>query len=332
MTPNSVFQGFLRDIEPSATTKANASSAHTALRDFLSKHEEFGQVLEKTFLSGSYKRDTAIRPKVAEGEVERPDVDIIVVTNHTLDDSPEAVVELLYKAVKDGYSVVRKQQRSVGVETDKASMDVVPIIAPYGEDGPFYIPDRKLEKWVETNPPRHTQWTTETNEAAGKRFKPLVKLMKWWRCESPTVSKRPKGFVMECITAECMDKSETHYGELFAKTLEGVVCKYRVWIELGVLPHIEDPGVPGNSVTDGMTFAAFEGFYRKAEVHAKKAREALAEEDPEKSTKLWREIFGDRFPKVKSTKAAGLLGAAAAPRTALFPDRPVRPNKPSGFA
>jgi hypothetical protein len=54
MTPNSVFQDFLRDIEPSATTKANASSAHTALRDFLSKHEEFRQVLEKTFLSGSY--------------------------------------------------------------------------------------------------------------------------------------------------------------------------------------------------------------------------------------------------------------------------------------
>ena len=28
-------------------------------------------------------------------------------------------------------------------------------------DGKLYIPDRKLSKWVETNPPRHTEWTTE---------------------------------------------------------------------------------------------------------------------------------------------------------------------------
>ncbi len=332
MTSNSVFKDLLRDIEPSRTTKARASNAHTALRNFLSKHEDFGKVHVKTFLSGSYKRDTAIRPKTAEGEVERPDVDIIVLTNQTLTDSPAAVVDSLCKAIRSGYSNVRRQQRSVGVETEQASMDVAPIIAPFGDDGPFFIPDRKLEQWIETNPPQHTQWTTETNEAAGGRFKPLVKLMKWWRRENPTVSKRPKGFVMECITAECMDVDKTHYGELFAKALDGVVSRYRMSVLLEQVPRIDDPGVPGNSVTDGMTFAAFEGFYRKAEAHAEKAREALSEQDLDKATTLWREIFGDRFPKVKSTKSAALLATAAAPRTALFPDRPVRPNKPSGFA
>ncbi|MFQ5851381.1 MAG: nucleotidyltransferase [Candidatus Binatia bacterium] len=332
MTPKSVFEDFLRDIEPSPTTKANASSAHTTLREFLSKHEEFREVHKTTFLSGSYKRATVIRPKAPEGEVERPDVDIIVVTSYSLSDSPAAVLELLYGTLKDGYSTVRKQQRSVRVETNNAVMDVVPMIAPYGDDGPFYIPDRKLEQWVETNPPRNTQWTTDMNNAAGGRFKPLVKLMKWWRRENPTVSKKPKGFVIECVTAECMDKSEKHYGELFAKTLEGVACRYAVWVQLQVVPHIEDPGVPGNSVTEGMTFAAFEGFYRKAETHAKKARKALKEDDPEKATELWHEIFGERFPTMHSTKASGLLAAAAVPRTATFPARPVLPNKPSGFA
>jgi len=331
-TPKSTFDDFLRDIEPSRTTKARASSAHAALRDFLSKHQDFGKVHEKTFLSGSYKRDTAIRPKNSDGDVERPDVDVIVQTNHLLADNPDDVVDSLYSAVKSGYSNVRKQQRSVGVETEQASMDVVPIIAPYGDAGPFYIPDRKLETWVQTDPPRHTQWTTEMNDVAGGRFKPLVKLTKWWRRENPTVSKRPKGFVMECITAECMDKNETHYGELFAGALGGVVSNYGPSVDAGLIPHITDPGVPGNSVTDGMTFAAFEGFYRKAEAHAKLARQALEEEDPDTATELWRRVFGDRFPKVKSTKAASLLGVAAAPRTALFPDRPVKPNKPGGFA
>ena len=332
MTPNSRFEDFLRDIEPSRTTKTRASNAHTAMREFLSTHEDFGEFHETSFLSGSYKRDTAIRPKASEGGVERPDVDIIVQTNHTLSDSPADVVDALFAAVNSGYSNVRKQQRSVGVETGNASMDVVPVIAPDGDDGPFYIPDRKLEEWVETNPPRHTQWTTETNQAAEGRFKPLVKLMKWWRRENPTVSKRPKGFVIECITAECMAMDERHYGESFAKTLEGIVSTYGNWVLLEQVPRIEDPGVPGHSVTEGMTFAAFEGFYRKAEAHAKKARAALATDDSEEATKLWRAIFGDRFPQVKSTSATGLLDKASAPRTAVFPDRPVKPNRPAGFA
>ena len=69
-----------------------------------------GNLLETSFLSGSYKRDTAIRPKASEGAVERPDVDIIVQTTHTLSDSPAHVVDSLYSALKSGYSEVRKQQ------------------------------------------------------------------------------------------------------------------------------------------------------------------------------------------------------------------------------
>jgi hypothetical protein len=121
MTPNSVFNDLLRDIEPSQTTKANAASAHAALRDHLSSHEEFKKVHKKTFLSGSYKRDTAIRPRASGGQVERPEVDVIIVTTHSFNDNPADVLHLLYKAVKDGYATVRKQQRSVGLETAKAA-------------------------------------------------------------------------------------------------------------------------------------------------------------------------------------------------------------------
>ena len=93
MTPNARFEDFLRDIEPSRTTKKHASSAHKSMREFLSTHEDFGEVYERSFLSGSYKRDTAIRPRARQGGVERPDVDIIVQTNHELSDSPADIVD-----------------------------------------------------------------------------------------------------------------------------------------------------------------------------------------------------------------------------------------------
>jgi hypothetical protein len=157
--------------------------------------------------------------------------------------------------------------------------------------------------------------------------------MKWWRRENPTVNKRPKGFVIEVITAECADLAETQYADLFLGTLEGIVSNYAWAIQLETVPRIQDPAVPGNSVTDGMTFDAFKGFYNKAEAHAKLGREAQAEEDEEEALKKWRKIFGDRFPApAKSeSKAAGLLSSAAVPGGLSFPNQPITPRRPGRF-
>ena len=331
MVTQTQFTKFLQDIEPSLTTKSDASTGHTNLRKYLKEDEEFGIFHERDFLSGSYKRDTAIRPKAKQGNVARPDVDIIVVTNHTKNDDPQEVIDLLYGTLKSKYSTIRKQARSVGIETDKVDMDVVPIIAPNGMDGTLYIPDRKKEDWLETNPPKHTSWTTEVNQDSDGRFKPLVKLMKWWRRENPTIAKKPKGFVIECIVAECMDRNETKYGELFVGTLESIVNRYASYINLGLVPHIDDPGVPGNSVTSGITFAAFEGFYNKVKAHAEIGRKALNETDEEKSLKLWRDIFGARFPASGTKKSESLLKSAIVP-SLTFPNRAIEPKKPGGFA
>lgn len=327
--PQARFSELLRDIEPSPTTKRNASSAHEELRSFLKNDQDFEDFHLNDFLSGSYKRDTAIRPRQKGEQVDRPDVDIIVVTNHSSTDAPADVVDLLFDTLKKRYPNIRRQSRSVGIQYYKADMDVVAIIP----DGQMYlIPDRKQVCWIPTNPPGHTAWTITTNTKAGGRFKPLVKLMKWWRRENPTVSNKPKGFVIECITAECMDYQETYYGELFVKTLETIVTRYRTHALLRTVPRIPDPGVSANSVTDGITPEAFLGFYNKAKNHAEIGRRALDETDPEEATKLWRKLFGDRFPKTESSSPESLLAQAVMPGTATFPDKPITPNKPKGFA
>lgn len=334
MTPNARFIELLQDIEPSPSTVADAVSAHQAMRDFLRDHPNFAEQHVRTFLSGSYKRDTAIRPRIYDGVLTRPDVDIIVVTNHVLSDCPKGVVDELYDAIADGYGNIRRQTRSVGVVTSKVDMDVVPIIEPYGEGGGLYIPDRELVKWLSTNPPEHTAWTTRVNNNAGGRFKPLVKLMKWWRRQNPTTGRHPKGFIIECITSECMNYTETHYGELFTRLLESIVTRYALWMSLSIVPYIADPGVPGNSVTSNVSYEDFRSFYDKAKDHAVKARQALHEEDNDEMTRLWREIFGPRFPATTHRKENSLLSAPFAGSTLplTFPNRPVQPNKPAGFA
>ena len=337
MSIQTQFTKFLHDIEPSSTTKRNAGAAQRALRKFLREHDVFKEFHVDTFLSGSYKRDTAIRPRIIDGEETKPDVDIIVVMNCTQSDDPGAVINLLRTVLKDNKDYRFKQPpntRSVGVLTANVDMDVVPIIAPQGMEGTLYIPDRKLESWLETNPPRHTSWTTEVNDASEGQFKPLVKLVKWWRRENPTVSKRPKGFVIECIVAGCMDYYETQYDELFVGVLENIVNRYAWAIDARVVPYIDDPGVPGNSVTDGMTFAAFEGFYSKVRAHAALGRRAQEEQqrDAEKALKIWRQILGSRFPAPGQSASKNLLRAAVPSQGLTFPNRPVLPKKPAGFA
>lgn len=332
MTPNNRFTDFLRDIEPSKTTKAHARQAHLALRDTLRTDTDFSPYHRHTFLSGSYKRETAIRPRIKNGNAHRPDIDIIVVTNCGLNDGPKAVVDAVFSVLNRHYTPTHRQARSVSVTTRQADMDVVPLIDPY-DDGTYHIADRLQSTWLRSNPPGHTQWTTDVNSATGLRFKPLVKLFKWWRRENPTIAKRPKGFVLEVLTAENMNRSEVHYGELFVQLLEKIASRYGWEVSIGQVPMLEDPSLAGNNVFAGLSFPAFEGLYKKIAEHAAIGRAALALEDQDKATEEWRKLFGPRFPKPPIRKSDSLLGSSTATSGLVFPDHPVRPpNKPAGFA
>jgi hypothetical protein len=156
--------------------------------------------------------------------------------------------------------------------------------------------------------------------------------MKWWRRNNPTQDKRPKGFVIEVIAADCMDLEEAYYGELFVRTMESIVEKYQTYVLLQIVPSIPDPAVPGNSVTEGMSVGAFVSFYNKVKAHAELGRQALEETDPEKATELWLKIFGDRFPKTETKKSESTLANAVRASSLTFPDKPITPKKPGGFA
>ncbi len=138
--------------------------------------------------------------------------------------------------------------------------------------------------------------------------------------------------MIECIVAKCMDLRETQYAELFLGTLEEIESQYSWYVDHGTVPHIEDPGVPGNSVLSGVTFSAFKGFYKKVAISAEIGRRALSAGDTEEGLGLWRDVFGSRFPAPANLKNSDLLEDPVAPGSLVFLDKPVRPNKPRGFA
>jgi hypothetical protein len=304
------------------------------MRDHLRNQADFKSRYTSSFLSGSSARDTALRPRKSGDEVDRPDIDIIVVTDFSTNDDPEWVLKKVCRAIEDhgnGYTVERMNRRSVRVETRLAEMDIVPVV----RDGDGYrIADRESGSWQYTNPPVHKTWSEDQNTRFNKRFKPLVKLFKWWRRENPS-GKRPKGFVLEKLVAMHAPTTEAHYGEAFVQLLENIHAAYQFDELTGTKPFIADPAVFGNDILSKVTRAQWWDFVRKVGTYAKIARKAQDAESFEEATRQWRRVFGPRFKTTQVAKASSYGGfAAAAPAsTYAFPSEMAAPiKKPRGFA
>ena len=96
MEMTSYFQGLLRRIEPDAKYVSSAKAAHETLRKQLQTDEDVGQAHMDTFLSGSYRRETAIN--------EIKDVDVICVLDlDTGFTEPEVPLWWLYEVLTRYY-------------------------------------------------------------------------------------------------------------------------------------------------------------------------------------------------------------------------------------
>jgi hypothetical protein len=123
------FTDFLKKIRPTPNQVDDLKRGHRTLRQRLEEYEDLAPIIVSTFLQGSYRRATAIRPKGGK----RSDVDIIVVTRLSQDEYPdpdEAIqlfVPFMDKYYKDKYEI---NGRSIGIELSYVDLDVVITSAP----------------------------------------------------------------------------------------------------------------------------------------------------------------------------------------------------------
>jgi hypothetical protein len=129
---NTYFTDFLQDIRLTENQRNDLKRGHSILRDRLMSDENLSKFIVTTFLQGSYRRSTAIRPV---GE-KRADVDIIVVTKldrHAV--TPEKAIELFIPFVEKHYKgKCRIQGRSIGIELSYVDLDIVITSAPSEAD------------------------------------------------------------------------------------------------------------------------------------------------------------------------------------------------------
>lgn len=292
------FKAFLSDIEPSTTTVNSISSAHSSLRGFLEKHDEYSAHCANTYLSGSYAKHTAIRPAK---DNDNRDVDIIIETDYTTDADPADVIIELRDALLNSskYQSAHLQSHSIGITMQKLDIDVVPLAVG---DGKTYIGCIDDGSWNETDPKGHKEWSTETNDTYNGRYKPVVKIMKWWRHQNcPEGIRWPKGITLEKIIADCYPSELTKYEDILFGLLQNIVDQYSEDIDLSIIPFVEDPKVSGNDLSFGYALEDYESFLQGV----KNSLKIL--QDSGSCNQAWRDILGDRFPASKSSSATSAL-------------------------
>jgi hypothetical protein len=190
----------LKGIEPTATQRAGAERSHNYLRDILCTGNMEARI-ENSYLSGSYARYTAVYPL--------DDVDIIFLINpnHWENPTPEAVLRTFERAVRRRYdeSSLRIQRRSVRLRLNHLDIDVVPAIA--SKDDFIKIPDRKESEWIKSGPKRHGELATKVNQARNGKFKPLVKLLKYWNNNLPSTAHQ-KSFLVETMATRLFGREK----------------------------------------------------------------------------------------------------------------------------
>ncbi len=298
MAKQADFDKFISNINPSKSTIDYISSVQTNLRDYLKSHEKYKNIYLDSFLSGSYAKHTSIRPVLND---KKRDVDIIIVTNYTSKDNSDEVIEELKDVLseKKVYESATIQSHSVGVELNGIAIDIVPVIQDEYDDTLYYVGDKDSGEWNKTDPKGHKSWSTTINKDNDNKYKPLVKIFKWWRrTNCPEGMKYPKGITLEKIIADNIGDASQNTEELLIETIQNIISAYEEdYVNLEINPVIDDPSdkIYGNDLLAGYSLEDFKGFISKLAKHS----ELLNTDGTDNA--VWKKILGAEFPAGQTT-------------------------------
>jgi hypothetical protein len=152
----SYFNDFLAQIRPQDNHVSDYKNGHRILRDRLKADEALSSIIVATFLQGSYRRATAIRP---QGQ-KRADVDVIVVTRLSEGEyTPEKALELFVAFLEKHYKGKYKQQgRSFAIELSYVDLDLVITSAPSESEIGIFNSDSVISDDTPETPEADEDW------------------------------------------------------------------------------------------------------------------------------------------------------------------------------
>lgn len=288
MTIATAFEDFRNSLEIDPTTVKEAIDLHEAaragLKDRLKGHK-------RTFLSGSYGRNTRLDPL--------NDIDIVAVVESTSPwgDDPEKAMKAAGEAVRPDFPgcTIRLGAHAAKVTPQDppipdVHLDIVVAIET-GDDMILKITEREpASTWKKSAPEAHARDLSAANENWKERLTPAIKQVKHWNRN--TSGDPLKSFLVEALALRIFTGSG---GVSAAEMLQ----KFFNEAKDAILTPTSNPAVPDGFVDGDMTRTERLDHFSRLSKASRTADEAIeaAKTDEDAAQDIWYGLFGDPFPK-----------------------------------
>lgn len=315
------FKDFLTNISLTEHQISRIKTTHETLRKRLNDDEELSERIIGTFLQGSYKRYTSIRPKNGE----KSDVDIVVVLNLDKDEKqPNELFSMFEDFLEKHYENYEFKNKSIRITLSDVDVDLV-ITIPYDssdnfdkdffnksvkefgdegicsddiEKGYLYLPNVNENAWIKINPTAQIINTTSKNKESNGWYIKVVKSIKWWqRLNYPDLS--VKSYPLERFVFECCPNEITCVAD-------GIYITFGNMISYNQKPYLKDFALE-TDVFENISEEDYDEFFSKACEAAEISKQARFEDDNEESIRLWKKLFGSKFDDSETTNNSGFI-------------------------
>lgn len=197
LTVDQSFQKLLSNLEPTEIQRQRIRTTRETINSVLDNDDRItlNTQQQPSFLTGSYARNTIIRPI--------DDIDLYVRVHygmHAMDKSPLSILRLIAASIRDRYhrnTRVDVDSPCVVVRFRDYKFEVVPAVvyddAPYLYD----IPAPGSKTWMQCYPNVPSKWLSSCNHVNNGMFIPMIKILKQW---NRTQKIGLKSFHLEMLT------------------------------------------------------------------------------------------------------------------------------------
>ena len=289
MTRDEAFRRLRANLELTGLQEKTVAARQASVRAAVERQ----LTVADSFLTGSYRRQTLIRP------LSRADVDIVVVLDRGYRKrGPRAVLELVKKVLLAEYTKgtkIGRNGQAVTITFSDFIVDVVPAFArPWWttwDEESWEICDSGSNRWIATNPKGHVAISSKANARHDGELVPRIKQLKAWNraAGSPL-----RSFHLEALAWSIFGKSGLWYHPQ-ASDWDSARYFFKK-AQSKLRESLSDPAGTGKDVGDYLHGTALDGAVSKAESAFKccqRGDEAAQNGDLAAMHEAYGRVFGD---------------------------------------
>ena len=287
---NAEFLTFLDTIKLSKNKVSYLRRSRDAIRERIINYYKEKELVQPEFCGqGSFKVKTGINQSD-----EDYDIDDGVYLKHLpekKEDWPktETVHKEIYEAV-NGHTDTPPEDKKSCIRVQYKREYHVDLAIYVEKDSKIYLARNGTDQWEENSPKLFTAWFYEKLDMHGEQFRSVCKYIKKWSYNKGWVDSI-SGFLITILTGDHFYGSLARDDIALSETLKRIVS----YLEFN--RTIIRPVEPKKEMTESLSDKDMDTMIRRLKGFRDSAEKSVSIEDKEEAQNIWRQLFGEDFPK-----------------------------------